>query len=100
RLDNGVLFQEQTSHRIAQNGQRVCVSPDGKYVCLPSGGGNYQNLPDHPAVGTYTTYVYPFDNLQKPTCIVPSGAYPRTVGFDIKNGLIFAQNFDTHLRIF
>lgn len=83
---------KQTSERIAQNGQGICVSPDSKYVCLPSGGGNYG--------AAYATYVYPVDNLRKPEFTINSGAYPRHVGFDPAGKLVYAQNAGSQLIVF
>jgi hypothetical protein len=90
-----------SSPRIAQNGQAIEVSPDGRFVCLPSGGGNYADLPNHPAIGTsYSTYVYPASDVTRPAFLLASGAYPRAVGFDPRLGLVYAQNCDKQLIVF
>jgi predicted Zn finger-like uncharacterized protein len=89
RIQDSELVFEDATERIAQNGQSISVSPDSKYVCLPSGGGNY---------GTgYATYVYPVANLQRREFTINSGAYPRTVGFDPKAGLVYAQGDKTFM---
>jgi predicted Zn finger-like uncharacterized protein len=93
RIEGTKLIAEQSSTRIAQNGQRIDVSPDGKYVCLPSGGGNY-------GAGNYSTFIYPVSDLLRPRLALASGAYPRAVGFDPKAGLIYAQNFGNQLIVF
>jgi hypothetical protein len=76
------------------------LSPDGKFVCLPSGGGNRPGLKGHPEVGTYTTYVYPVATLNKPAFVLESGAYPTAVGFDPAAKLVYAQNADFLLIAF
>ncbi|MFO0970522.1 MAG: hypothetical protein U0793_33680, partial [Gemmataceae bacterium] len=100
RVEGTELHLEQVSQRIGQNAQALIVSPDSKYVALPSGGGNYRGLPDHPMISTYTTYVYPIDNVRRPAFTLESGAYPRTVGFDPKADLAYAQNHGKQLIIF
>lgn len=92
RIEGQSLIADQTSERIAQNGQGICVSPDSKYVCLPSGGGNYG--------ATYGTYVYAVGNLSKPEITLNSGAYPRLVGFDPAGKLVYAQNAGSQLIVF
>jgi hypothetical protein len=100
RIDARQIIKEEESPRIAQNGQGIHVSPDGKYVCLPSAGGNYGGLADHPEIAPYSTYVYAADNLRRPAFAVASGAYPRVVGFDPVGGYVFAQNSKVPLLVF
>jgi predicted Zn finger-like uncharacterized protein len=100
RLEGQQLIQEDSSPRIASNGQSICVSPDSQYVCLPAGGGNGNGHPDHPPAGAYATYIYPVTNLKRPAFAIASGAYPQAVGFDPKNGVAFAQNFDKALLVY
>jgi hypothetical protein len=100
RIEGQQIIKDDESPRIAQNGQSISVSPDGKYVCLPSGGGNYGGIADHPAIAPYSTYVYATDNLRRPAFALTSGANPRTVGFDPIGGSIFAQNSKTPLVVF
>jgi S1-C subfamily serine protease len=93
RVANGKITEHQTSARIAQNGQSIIVSPDNRFVCLPSGGGNY-------GAPTYSTFIYSITNLNRPQISVSSGAYPRQVAFDPKSGLIYAQNHEKQLIVF
>jgi hypothetical protein len=69
------------------------VSSDSKYVCLPSGGGNY-------GTAGYCTFIYSVSDLTRPQITIGSGAYPRQVGFDPKAGLVYAQNHEKQLLIF
>ncbi len=100
RLDGDKIIKDGETPRIAQNGQGIFVSPDGKYVCLPSGGGNYGGLPNHPQVPTYSTYIYPTGDLTRPAFAIHAGAYPGVVGFDPAGGNVFAQNHDKQLIVF
>jgi S1-C subfamily serine protease len=93
RISGTRISADQTSARIAQNGQSIAISPDSKYVSLPSGGGNY-------GAGTYTTFIYSVTNLSQPQIMVSSGAYPRAMGFDPIAGLIYTQNHDKQLLIY
>ena len=77
---------------IAQDAMRICVSPDGRHACLPSGGGNYGS-------GGYSTFIYSCENLEKVTTIA-SGHYPQAVGFDPVARKIYAQNYDNALIAF
>jgi hypothetical protein len=100
-LNGRQLVLEESSPRICQGRWiGICVSPDGQYVCLPSGGGNYRGAPGHPEVPPYSTYVYPVTNLSRPALTLQQGAYPLVVGFDPKAGLMYGQNFRQQLLIF
>lgn len=92
KIQDSRLVTDQSSHGLAQNGQAICVSPDSKYVCLPSGGGNYGAL--------YATYIFPVDHLRRPEVTINSGAYPRLIGFDPVGELIFAQNSGKQLLVY
>jgi S1-C subfamily serine protease len=102
RIDGADLVFEQSSYRIAQGavGAGICVSPDGRFVCYPTGGGNYGVGENHPPRQGYSTWIYPVTNLRKPALQLETGPYPRAVGFDPKAGRIFGQNFDTTLMVF
>jgi len=94
RIEGQNLVYEQSSPRIAQNGQCIELSPDSKYVCLPSGGGNYGASP------SYSTFIYSVKNIETAALTIPGGAYPRAMGFDPKRGTIYAQNHGSSLIIF
>jgi hypothetical protein len=93
RIRGDRLEYQESSERIAQNGKAIEISPDGYYVALPSGGGNYGGRP-------YSTNIYKVTDLSTPTIVVESGAYPEALGFDIKAGLLYAQNHEFPLIVF
>src|SRR5207244_3562524 len=103
RIADGKLTFEESGQRIAQ-GRIVAgiqVSPDSKFVCIPSGGGNYnQGLKNHPEARPYSTYVYPVENINKPAFVLEQGAYPHAVGFDPAARLVYSNNHDHHLIVF
>jgi hypothetical protein len=96
------LELEDSSPRIAQGAIRggIQVSPDSKYVCLPTGGGNYGVAKDHPPHKPYSTYIYPVEDLKKPAFAIHQGAYPQVVGFDPVARKVYGQNGGTPLIIF
>jgi hypothetical protein len=98
RLEGKRLIYEEGGPRIGSNPQALIVSPDGRYVCLPSGGGN-GNVPGQGPT-PYTTFVYPVADLQKPVIVIPGGAYPRTLAFDVAARQLYAQNYNTQLIVF
>src|SRR5262249_38072579 len=98
RFEADKMIREEASPHIARNGNGVNISPDSKYVCLPSGGGN-DGIPGHPRAG-YATFVFNVANLQTPAFTVESGAYPEVVGFDPAGGFVYAQNHDQPLLVF
>lgn len=100
RIDGTKVSVVDRTERIAQNGQSVCVSPDGAFVCLPSGGGNYNLMIAGIGVLNYGTYVFRTNDLKVPAFSLASGAYPRLVGFDPRAGLAYAQNHDSTLIVF
>jgi hypothetical protein len=93
-IDKGKLKYQETSPRIQQGalGAGIQVSPDSKYVCLPSGGGNYG--------ANYSTYVYPVTNVKKPEFTLESGPYPQAVGFDPAAGWVYGQGNGHELILF
>ncbi len=93
-LARGKWKFEESSPRIAQGPTRggIIVSPDSKFVCLPSGGGNYG--------AGYATHVYPINSFQKRQCTLETGPYPAAVGFDPAGGYIYGQNARNSLILF
>ncbi len=98
-ISGTTLRYEEMGPRIGQNGRRIEVSSDSKYVCLPSGGGNY-NVKDHPQIGSYGTYIYKVTDLLRPVISLSSGAYPTSMGFDKAARLLYTQNHSNQLITF
>jgi hypothetical protein len=73
--------------------QAIEVSPDGKWVALPSGGGNY-------GAGAYGTFIYSVTRLASPALTVRGGPYPRALGFDPKTGYVYSHNLTNQLILF
>jgi hypothetical protein len=74
------------------------VSADGRLVSAPSGGGNML-VKNGRAVIDNNTYVFVPGNLNDPLFDLKIEANPVAVGFDMKAGLIYAQNSKYHLII-
>jgi WD40 repeat protein len=85
KIDGASLVFEQSSGRIAQGGVVLEVSPDGKWVALPSGGGNYGT--EKP----YSTFIYSVTDLSSPVFTIES-AGTRALGFDPKQGYVYANS--------
>jgi hypothetical protein len=100
RLEKDQLIQEDSSPRIALNGQSVCVSPDSQHVCFAAADGNGQGHPNHPPASPRATFIYPVTNLKRPLCVLNSGPNPQAVGFDPKGGFVVAQNNVKPIMIF
>jgi hypothetical protein len=94
-----VTFGEASPALISGRFEGISLSPDGQYVCAPTGGGNAatEGEPQQPP---YTTAVFAGDNFKKPLLRLKSGAYPMAVGFDTRAGLLYAQNHDSQLIVF
>jgi WD40 repeat protein len=99
RIDGQDLTEEQSTERLAQKGQGIHVSPDGRYVCLPSQNGN-QPVPAGPGATALATHIFSVDDLKKPAWTIVSGPYPRAVGFDPRGGFFFAQNAQSPLLLY
>ena len=78
----------------------LCLSPDGKLVCLPSGGGNAPVVPNHPHLGPFGTYVYSVTDLDRPEFTIEQGPYPTIVAFDPAGRLIYANHTVVTLSVF
>ncbi|QDU23980.1 hypothetical protein [Urbifossiella limnaea] len=95
RIEPNKLVLETATDRIISGAQvGACVSPDGKLVAYPSGGGNSN------ADGPYSTFVYRADDLSRPHATVKSGAYPNVMGFDPVGKRVYAHNYDLPLRVY
>jgi predicted Zn finger-like uncharacterized protein len=95
------LFHDESSPKIVRGAaERIDVSLDGAYVCVPSGEGNVRRVPGHPDPGPYGTYVYAVTDLKKPAFTLAQGTFPRAVGFDGKSGLVYAQDHNHPLMVF
>jgi DNA-directed RNA polymerase subunit RPC12/RpoP len=77
------------------NGYRIQVSPDSKYVCVPSPGGN-----PNPANKAYATLIFPTTSVRQSECVLEQGGHPHTAAFDPAAGLIYANNDDYSLLVF
>src|SRR5262249_38297744 len=91
KIQGNTLRFDESSARIATNGQAIEVSPDSKWVSLPAGGGNGPG---------YSTFVYSVTNLSSAALTIEGGAYPRAMGFDPKAGYVYTQNHSNQLIIF
>jgi hypothetical protein len=80
----------------------TCISPDGKYVCVPVSGGNPVNLKFHPSgVKDHSTYIYHAQKIDSnPACIIEQGPHPTHVAFDPTLPLIYSCNESNQLQVF
>jgi serine protease Do len=94
-----VKFGDASPGVLSGRFEGLSLSPDGKFVCAPSGGGNgaTEGESDPPP---YTTAIFGGGDLKKPLLRLKSGAYPLAVGFDTKSGLVYAQNGDSQLIVY
>jgi hypothetical protein len=94
-----VKFGDASPGFLSGRFEGLCVSPDGKFVCAPSGGGNGAAAGESQPP-PYSTAIFGDSNLKKPLLRLASGAYPMAVGFDTKSGLLYAQNFQNQLVLY
>jgi hypothetical protein len=104
RIDGPRLIYEDTGPNVVGGGRVVdlALSPDGRFACLPAGGGNdiAGPFPGRPDLRRYSLYVYPVRDLQRPAFPLEIGAYPTVVGFDPVARLVYAKNSDHQLMVF
>src|SRR5205085_718691 len=64
RIDGTAILHEQTGPAVVANPAALCVSPDGKYACVPCAAGNTSlaALPVQPGA----TYVFEVAALRPP----------------------------------
>lgn len=99
RIQGGELMFEEDSPRLAGNGQGIFVSPDSKYVCLTSPGGNYGTDPMVP-LKQYTTLIFKTTDLKKPAFAIWTGEAPHVVGFDAKTATVVSHNNEKQIMLF
>jgi hypothetical protein len=97
---NGSLIYEEAGPRLADGPRRIVISPDSKYICLPTAGGNTQGLHGHPYIGLHGTYVYKINDIINPVASFVSGECPGVIGFDKKGIMVYAHNFKHQLITF
>ncbi|GEM_PF-3477651 len=93
-----LIFDEQ-SQQLAGQGQGIFVSPDSKYVCLTSPGGNYTTDPKV-KLQQYTTLIFKTNDLKKDALRIETGESPRIVGFDPKAVAVIAHNNEKQIMLF
>jgi len=91
RVEGANLLYEEIGARIGSNVRTIEVSPDSRYVAMPSGGGNGSG---------YGTFIYRIGDLSQPAVTVAGGAYPQTLAFDKAAGLLYTQNHSKQLLVF
>jgi hypothetical protein len=96
---NQLIHEKPWSEGTGSNPQQICISPDSKYVCVTSGGGNGK-FPGYPYLGNYSTYILPVTKLREPAFGIQQGAYPKTLAFDPKAQLVYAQNYAKDLLVY
>ncbi|KAF0247129.1 MAG: trypsin-like serine protease with C-terminal PDZ [Planctomycetota bacterium] len=96
KVEGPNLTYVEMGPRIGQGAQRLEISADSKYVCLPSSGGNYP-VSDHPPGDTY---IYKVSDLLVPILTIGSGKAPCTVAFDQVSGRIYTQSAENQLIVF
>jgi hypothetical protein len=92
RVEGQNLIYEEMSADLAENPQRLEISPDSQYVALVTGEGNGDI--------DYTTNIYRLSDLSTPVVRIASGAYPRALAFDRAAAKIYAQKHDAQLLVF
>jgi hypothetical protein len=95
RIDGTAVLYEQTGPAVAVHPAAPCVSPDGKYACLPCAAGN-TSLAALP-VPAGATYVFEVADLSRPAFALQPGTGPACVGFDPAAGALYGQDQDNQL---
>jgi DNA-binding beta-propeller fold protein YncE len=99
RVEGTELVEEQSGPVIGSHPLGLCVSPDSKLVCLPSGGGTPPQ-PGFPAVGN-GTYLFGVEDLRVPKLAITTGPpSPIAVGFDPRSGEFYANDHHSLLKVF
>ncbi len=101
RITGTELVYEEIGARIGSNARDIEISPDSKYVAMPSGGGNGDiSINGEPVKTGYTIFIYRTGDLSQPVSVLASGAYPEALAFDRAGGKLYTQNHDFQLIVF
>src|SRR5262245_28160546 len=95
----GHLKGEFATHDLGSSG-KVEMSPDGKFVCLTTHGGNTRGLKLHPQTKDYALYVYPVKDLTKPAFTIEHNNWVPMVAFDPAAELVYARSGTKELCVF
>jgi WD40 repeat protein len=101
KIDNGRLVPDQKSPSFAINHKsdfRTIVSPNGRYVCLPSEAGNGINALKAPERDS--AFIFQLADLSKPIGAVPYGSAFRVMGLNDKSDLAYNVKEPDILRVF
>ena len=98
RVEGRDLIYDGGGPWVTKDTVRVETSPDSLYVAVPATGVS-NTAPNHPRLG-YGFFVYRVGDLETPVLGLRSGYYPHALGFDQKNGRLFAHDRDLQLITF
>ncbi|MFO0864211.1 MAG: hypothetical protein U0744_06075 [Gemmataceae bacterium] len=97
--DKGELEDEQFSKPVHRYPQSVCLSPDGKFICVPCMGGNV-NAEGLPKIDEHSTYVFASNDIKKPMFVLPGTQPNRSIVLDNKTGFIAAMGQEKQLKLY
>lgn len=99
RISEGKLDLQERSPEIGIGDVTfgICLSPDGKQVAMPTGGGNI--IPEFGRDG-YSTTIYSTDQLRRPLFHINQGARPGCVAFAPRLKRVYGHNNQQDLITF
>ena len=76
----------QVNSDASENDSQLVISHTGKYICLPSGGGN-------PGGGGYTTLLFSTADITSYYGALNNGAYPGPLAFSPDDSLVYQTRY-------
>jgi hypothetical protein len=96
---DGDLTDEQFSKPVHRYPQSVCLSPDGKFLCVPCMGGNV-NAEGLPKIDEHSTYVFASNDVKKPMFVLAGTQPNRSIVLDNKSGFVAAMGQEKQLKLY
>ncbi len=82
----------QSNSQASENDSQLVISHNGKYLCLPSGGGN-------PGAGNYSTFLFSTADITQHYGSFANGAYPGPLAFSPDDSVAYQTRSGTGLVI-
>lgn len=108
RIKGSLLRFEEQSPRLGILPQKIELSPDDAYICLPSVGGNHASAIDPPPGSPRAPYppppnpifIYKSTHLSFPVMTIGAGMFPKALAVDVKGGWVYAHGGGKQLVVF
>ncbi len=108
RIKGSLLRFEEQGPRLGILPQKIELSPDDAFICLPSVGGNHPWALEGPPGSSHAAglappnpmFIYKTTHLSTPVMTISAGSFPKALAVDAKGGWVYAHGGGKQLVVF